>query len=307
MAVFDDNSLTIGKTPLVRISRLGRGLGGRISAKIEGRNPGYSVKCRIGAWMVWDAEERGMLRPGGTIVEPTSGNTGIALAFVAAARGYKLVITMPESMSQERRQLLQAFGAKLVLTPADQGMPGAIEEAQRICRENPAYFLPNQFTNPANPEAHFRTTGPEIWDDLQGEVDAVVIGVGTGGTLTGVARYLKKEKGRAVTIVAVEPAGSAVLSGGRGGSHRIQGIGAGFVPDVLDRSLVDRVETVSDDEAFEMTRRLAREEGLLSGISSGAALAAARRLAAREEFDGKNIVAILPDSGERYLSTTLFA
>ena len=301
MKIYDDNSLSIGRTPLVRLGRLASGLKTeKVYGKIEGRNPAYSVKCRIGASMIWDAEQRGTLRPGGTIIEPTSGNTGIALAFVAAARGYRLLLTMPESMSLERRNVLKAFGAELILTPAATGMP------ERIASENPAYFLPQQFKNPANPEIHFRTTGPEIWDDTEGAIDVLVAGVGTGGTISGVSRYIKQEKGKAIESVAVEPANSPVLSGGQPGPHKIQGIGAGFKPDVLDMSLVDKVEKVTDEEAFETSRRLAREEGLLSGISCGAAAAVALRLAAQDAYENKVIVVVLPDSGERYLSTPLF-
>lgn len=304
MRVFDDNSYSIGNTPLVRLRALGAGLKGVLLAKVEGRNPGYSVKCRIGAAMVWDAEKRDLLAPGGTIVEPTSGNTGIALAFVAAARGYKLILTMPETMSLERRNMLKAFGAQLVLTPGSEGMPGAIREAEGIVAAHPGYYLPNQFRNPANPEIHFKTTGPEIWNDTDGAVDVVVSGVGTGGTITGITRYIKQFK--AIESVAVEPVSSPVLSGGKPGPHKIQGIGAGFKPDTLDLSVVDKVEQVTDEEAFEVARRLAREEGIISGISCGAATAVAMRLAAREEYAGKHIVVILPDSGERYLSTPLF-
>ncbi len=306
MRVFDDNSFSIGNTPLIHLQRLGQGLHASIFAKVEGRNPAYSVKCRIGASMVWDAERRGLLKPGGTIVEPTSGNTGIALAYVSAARGYKLVLTMPETMSLERRQMLKAFGATVVLTPGEQGMPGAIREAEKIVAGNPGFHMPQQFRNPANPAIHFKTTGPEIWNDLDGKVDVFVSGVGTGGTITGVARYFKETEGKPVEIVAVEPATSAVLSGGEPGPHKIQGIGAGFIPEVLDMSLVDKVETVTNEEAFETARRLAREEGLISGISCGAAAAVALRLGGRKEYRGKNIVVILPDSGERYLSTPLF-
>jgi cysteine synthase A len=306
MSVYTDNSFSIGRTPLVQLNKLTQGIkAARVLAKVEGRNPAYSVKCRIGANMIWDAEKRGALRPGGTIVEPTSGNTGIALAFVAAARGYRLVLTMPETMSLERRQMLKALGADLVLTPGALGMPGAIAEAEKIAAENTDYFLPQQFKNPANPEIHFKTTGPEIWDDTDGQVDVFVAGVGTGGTITGVSRYLKG-KGRALTSVAVEPATSPVLSGGAPGKHKIQGIGAGFIPEVLDLKVVDRIETVTDDEAFEVSRRLAKEEGIISGISCGAATAVAVRLALLEEFAGKTIVVLLPDSGERYLSTPLF-
>ncbi len=306
MRFFEDNSFSIGNTPLVHLQRLGKDLNAKIFAKVEGRNPGYSVKCRIGASMVWDAEKRGVLKPGGTIVEPTSGNTGIALAFVAAARGYKLILTMPETMSVERRQVLKAFGALVVLTPGEQGMPGAIRQAETLLQENPQYFMPQQFKNPANPEIHYRTTGPEIWNDLDGKIDVFVAGVGTGGTITGVARYFKKAKRKVVEIVAVEPAASAVLSGGQPGPHKIQGIGAGFVPDVLDLSLIDKIEQVTNEEAFEIARRLARQEGLISGISCGAAASVALRLAERAEYKGKNIVVVLPDSGERYLSTPLF-
>jgi cysteine synthase A len=285
---------------------MGAGLKARVLAKIEGRNPAYSVKCRIGASMIWDAEQRGILEKGGTIVEPTSGNTGIALAFVSAARGYKLILTMPETMSMERRQMLKAFGAELVLTPGEKGMPGAIAEAERIATENPEYFMPHQFKNPANPRIHFETTGPEIWNDTDGAVDVLVCGVGTGGTITGVSRYLKKEKHKAIISVAVEPVNSAVLSGGKPGPHKIQGIGAGFTPDILDLDLVDRIELVTDEEAMTTARRLALEEGIICGISCGAAAAVAMRLAALDEFAGKTIVTILPDSGERYLSTPLF-
>lgn len=306
MRVFEDNSFSIGNTPLVHLQRLGKGLKAAVFGKVESRNPGYSVKCRIGASMVWDAEKRGLLKPGGTIVEPTSGNTGIALAFVAAARGYKLILTMPETMSIERRQMLKAFGAELVLTPGDQGMPGAIREAEGIIEANPGYFMPQQFRNPANPEVHFQTTGPEIWNDLDGQVDVFVSGVGTGGTITGVTRYFKETQGKTVESVAVEPAASPVLSGGEPGPHKIQGIGAGFVPEVLDMSLIDKVEQVTNEEAFETARRLAREEGIICGISCGAATAVALRLAGSKEYAKKNIVVVLPDSGERYLSTPLF-
>ncbi len=305
MRVYEDNSFSIGRTPLVRLSKLAQGLKTeRVYGKVEGRNPGYSVKCRIGASMIWDAESRGVLRPGGTIVEPTSGNTGIALAFVAAARGYRLILTMPETMSIERRAMLKAYGAELILTPGTKGMPGAILEAERIAAENPEYYLPQQFKNPANPAIHFKTTGPEIWEDTEGAIDVLVSGVGTGGTITGISRYIKQFK--AIESVAVEPLNSPVLSGGKPGPHKIQGIGAGFKPDVLDLSLVDKVAQVSDEEAFETARRLAKEEGIISGISCGAAAAVALRLAAQEEYKDKLIVVILPDSGERYLSTPLF-
>lgn len=307
MPVFEDNSRSIGNTPLVKLHKLAAGLKtDKVYAKIEGRNPAYSVKCRIGAAMIWDAEERGILTPGGTIVEPTSGNTGIALAFVAAARGYKLVLTMPETMSLERRSMLKAFGADLVLTPGDKGMPGAIAEAERIAAENPDYFLPQQFKNPANPAIHRKTTGPEIWNDTDGAIDVFVAGVGTGGTITGVSQYIKQDKGKAIESVAVEPENSPVLSGGSPGKHKVQGIGAGFIPDILDMSLVDKVEKISDDEAFETARRLAREEGIICGISCGAAAAVALRLAGQDAYAGKTIVVVLPDSGERYLSTPLF-
>jgi len=306
MRVYRDASESIGNTPLVELHNLAKGLKARVFGKIEGRNPAYSVKCRIGANMVWDAEKRGILKPGGVIVEPTSGNTGIALAFVAAARGYKLILTMPETYSLERRNMLKAYGAQLILTPAEAGMPGAIREAERIVKENKSYFLPQQFKNPANPEIHFKTTGPEIWNDTDGTIDVFVSGVGTGGTITGVGRYLKHERKKNVETIAVEPEESPVLSGKDPGPHRIQGIGAGFKPDILDMSVVDRIELVSGDEAFEVARRLAREEGLISGISCGAAAAVALRLAARPDYAGKNIVVILPDSGERYLSTPLF-
>jgi cysteine synthase A len=304
MRVYEDASFSIGNTPLVSLLKLGVGLKAKVVAKVEGRNPGYSVKCRIGAAMIWDAEKRGLIKPGGTIIEPTSGNTGIALAFVSAARGYKLILTMPETMSIERRSMLKAYGAQLILTPGSEGMPGAIHEAERIAAENPDYFLPQQFKNPANPEIHFKTTGPEIWNDTDGAIDVLVSGVGTGGTISGVSRYIKQFK--KIESVAVEPATSAVLSGGKPGPHKIQGIGAGFKPDVLDLSLVDRIELVTNEESFEIARRLTREEGIISGISCGAATAVALRLAAQDQYEGKTIVVILPDSGERYLSTPLF-
>jgi cysteine synthase A len=305
MAKFDDNSYSIGRSPLVRINRLAKGLKATVLAKIEGRNPAYSVKCRIGSAMIWDAEKSGKLKPGGAVVEPTSGNTGIALAFVCAARGYPLTLTMPDTMSLERRMMLRAYGAKLVLTPGAEGMKGAIAKAEEIAAAEKA-FIPQQFKNPANPEIHFKTTGPEIWEDTEGKVDILVSGVGTGGTITGVSRYIKKEKKHPLHSIAVEPANSPVLAGGAPGKHKIQGIGAGFVPDILDMSLVDEVISVTDDEAFEMAPRLAKEEGIISGISSGAAVAVALKVAARPQSAGKTIVVVLPDSGERYLSTPLF-
>jgi cysteine synthase A len=310
---FSDNSLSIGKTPLVKLNRITDGAGATVLAKVEGRNPAYSVKCRIGAAMVWDAEKKGLLGPGKTIVEPTSGNTGIALAFVAAARGYGIILTMPETMSVERRQVLKAFGAKLVLTEGAKGMKGAIAKAEEIAASDPFnYFMPQQFKNPANPLVHETTTGPEIWEATDGGIDVLVSGVGTGGTITGIARFIKNTKGKKILSVAVEPVHSPVITQQRSGQplvpgpHKIQGIGAGFIPDVLDLSLIDRVETVSNDEAIAFARRLAREEGLLSGISCGAAAAAAVRLAKLPEFAGKTIVVILPDAGERYLTTALF-
>jgi len=310
---FEDNSKSIGRTPLVRLNRITDGAGATVLAKIEGRNPAYSVKCRIGASMVWDAEKKGLLGKGKEIVEPTSGNTGIALAFVAAARGIPLTLTMPETMSIERRKLLVAYGAKLVLTEGAKGMPGAIAKAEEIAASDPSrYVLLQQFKNPANPAIHEATTGPEIWDDTEGQIDVLVAGVGTGGTITGVTRYLKKTKGKAITSVAVEPEASPVLTQKRAGEplkpapHKIQGIGAGFVPDNLDLDLVDVIERVSNEEAIETARRLAREEGILCGISCGAAAAAAVRLAKDPAYAGKTIVVILPDSGERYLSTALF-
>ncbi|WP_437682110.1 cysteine synthase A [Sorangium sp. So ce131] len=310
---FEDNAEAIGRTPLVRLRRVLDGASALVLAKIEGRNPGYSVKCRLGAAMVWDAEKRGLLRPGKEIVEPTSGNTGIALAFVAAARGYPLTLTMPETMSIERRKLLVAYGANLVLTEGPRGMSGAVAKAEEIAASNPdRYVLLQQFKNPANAAIHESTTGPEIWEDTAGKIDILVSGVGTGGTITGVSRFIKHRKGKAITSVAVEPAHSPVLTQTRAGEplkpgpHKIQGIGAGFVPDVLDLSIVDEVEQVTNDEAIAFARRLTREEGILSGISSGAAAAVAARIAKRKENEGKTIVVVLPDSGERYLSTSLF-
>ncbi|REJ97279.1 MAG: cysteine synthase A [Planctomycetota bacterium] len=305
MPTYSDNSESIGRTPLVKINRLTEGLKATVLAKIEGRNPAYSVKCRIGAAMIWDAEKTGKLKPGMHVVEPTSGNTGIALAFVCAARGYPLTLTMPDTMSVERRMMLKAFGANLVLTPGADGMKGAINKAAELA-ENPEYYMPQQFKNPANPEIHFKTTGPEIWDDTDGGVDVFVAGVGTGGTITGVTRYIKQEKGKAIKSIAVEPAGSPVLSGGSPGKHKIQGIGAGFVPDILDMSLVDEVVQVTDEEAMELAPRIAKEEGIICGISCGANMAAALKVAVRPESEGKTIVVVLPDSGERYLSTPMF-
>ena len=305
MPIFKDNPDSIGRTPLVKINRLAKGAKATILAKIEGRNPAYSVKCRIGAAMIWDAEKRGVLKPGMHVVEPTSGNTGIALAYVCAARGYALTLTMPDTMSMERRMMLKAYGANLILTPGAEGMKGAIAKAEEISKD-PTYFIPQQFKNPANPEIHFKTTGPEIWEDTGGKVDILISGVGTGGTITGVSRYIKLEKKHPLKSIAVEPTNSPVLAGGKPGKHRIQGIGAGFVPDVLDMKLVDEVVSVTDEEAFEMAPRLAKEEGIISGISCGAAMAAALKYAAREECEGKTMVVILPDSGERYLSTPLF-
>jgi cysteine synthase A len=309
---FEDNAQSIGRTPLVRLNRVVDRSKARVLAKVEGRNPAYSVKCRIGAAMVWDAEKRGVLAPGKELIEATSGNTGIALAFVAAARGYPLTLTMPETMSLERRKLLIAYGAKLVLTPGPKGMSGAIAKAEEIAASDQRYVLLQQFKNPANPAIHETTTGPEIWNDTDGEVDIFVSGVGTGGTITGVSRHLKHTRNRSVLTVAVEPLESPVLTQKRAGQpltpapHKIQGIGAGFVPDVLDLSLVDLIERVTDEEAIEFARRLAQEEGILSGISSGAAVAVASRLASRPEHEGKTIVVVLPDSGERYLSSVLF-
>ena len=311
--IYADNSQSIGNTPLIKLNHVTAGAKATVLAKIEGRNPAYSVKCRIGAAMIWDAEEKGLLKPGVEIIEPTSGNTGIALAYVAAARGYKLTLTMPETMSIERRKVLAAFGANLILTPGAEGMKGAINKAEAIAASDPQkYFLPQQFKNPANPAIHEKTTGPEIWNDTEGAIDVLVAGVGTGGTISGISRYIKKKMGKKIISVAVEPKESAVISQKlagedlKPGPHKIQGIGAGFIPDTLDLSIVDRVEQVDSAEAIEYARRLAREEGILVGISCGAATAAAVRLAKREEFAGKIIVVILPDAGERYLSTVLF-
>ncbi|ACY52314.1 MULTISPECIES: cysteine synthase A [Vibrio] len=309
--IYEDNSLTIGNTPLVRLNKVSKG---KVLAKIEARNPSFSVKCRIGANMIWEAEKAGLLKPGVELVEPTSGNTGVALAFVAAARGYKLTLTMPESMSLERRKLLKALGANLELTEAAKGMKGAIAKAEEIVASNPEkYLLLQQFDNPANPEIHEKTTGPEIWEATDGEIDVFVAGVGTGGTITGTSRYIKGEKGKAITSVAVEPAESPVIAQALAGEeiqpapHKIQGIGAGFIPGNLDLDIIDRVEQVTSEEAIEMARRLMEEEGILAGISSGAAVVAANRLAELPEFEGKTIVTVLPSSGERYLSTALFA
>jgi cysteine synthase A len=313
LRVYDDNSLSIGHTPLVRLNRLTDGGKAVIFAKIEGRNPAYSVKCRIGAAMVWDAEKRGVLQPGKALIEPTSGNTGIALAFVAAARGYPITLTMPETMSIERRKVLKALGADLVLTAGPDGMAGSISKAEEILASDPhRWVMLQQFKNPANPEIHFRTTGPEIWEDTGGAVDVFVSAIGTGGTITGVSRYLKGQQGKNILSVGIEPAGSPVITqslAGRPlkpGPHKIQGIGAGFIPDTLDLSVVDRVELVTNEEAIDVARRLAKEEGILAGISSGAAAAVAVRLGKMPEFEGKTIVTVLPDAAERYLSTLLF-
>ena len=312
--VYADNSQAIGNTPLVRLNHVTKGCKATVLAKVEGRNPAYSVKCRIGANMIWDAEKRGVLSEGKTIVEPTSGNTGIALAFTAAARGYKLILTMPESMSIERRRVMAVLGAELILTEAGKGMPGAIAKAKEIADSDPSkYFMPGQFENPANPEIHEKTTGPEIWNDCDGAIDVFVAGVGTGGTITGVSRYIKNAKGKAITSVAVEPSHSPVITQTMNGEalkpgpHKIQGIGAGFIPKNLDLSVVDRVEQVTNEESIAMALRLAQEEGLLVGISCGAAAAAAIRLAQQDEFAGKTIVVVLPDLAERYLSSVMFA
>ena len=311
--MYEDNSQSIGNTPLVRLNHVSDGARGTVLAKIEGRNPAYSVKCRIGAGMIWDAEERGVLKPGVEIIEPTSGNTGIALAYVAAARGYRLTLTMPETMSIERRRILAALGANLILTPGAEGMKGAISRAEEIAASDPErYFIPQQFKNPANPAIHEKTTGPEIWNDTDGGVDVLVAGVGTGGTITGTSRYIKNTKGKQIISVAVEPRESPVISQKlaaeelKPAPHKVQGIGAGFIPDTLDLSVVDRVEQVESGEAIEFARRLAQEEGILVWISSGAAGVAAVRLARLDEFAGKTIVVIFPDLAERYLSTPLF-
>jgi cysteine synthase A len=311
--LFADNSLSIGRTPLVRLNRVVDGAPAVVLAKVEGRNPSYSVKCRIGAAMIWDAEQRGVLTPGKELIEPTSGNTGIALAFVAAARGYKVTLLMPETMSLERRKLVRALGAKLILTSGGEGMVAAMKRAEEIAASDSGHFvLLQQFRNPANPEIHFRTTGPEIWEDTEGDVDVLVAGIGTGGTISGVSRYFKCERHKSIISVGVEPAGSPViaqtLAGQRPcpGPHAIQGLGAGFVPDTLDLKMLDRVLQATDEESTEMARRLAREEGILCGISSGAAVAVAARIAREAEMEGKTIVVVLPDAGERYLSSPLF-
>jgi len=311
--IYSDNSQSIGNTPLVRLNRVTRGAKATVLAKVEGRNPAYSVKCRIGAAMIWDAERRGVLKPGVEIVEPTSGNTGIALAYVAAARGYALTLTMPETMSIERRRVLAAFGANLILTPGAEGMTGAIRRAEQLAASDARrYFLPQQFKNPANPAIHEKTTGPEIWADTDGAIDVLVAGVGTGGTISGISRHIKRACGKKILSVAVEPRESPVLSQHLAGMelkpapHKIQGIGAGFIPETLDLQMVDRVEQIDSAAAIEFARRLAREEGMLAGISCGAAAAVAVRLAQQDEFAGKTIVVILPDAGERYLSTPLF-
>jgi cysteine synthase A len=310
---YQDNSFSIGRTPLVKLNRVTDGAKATVLAKVEGRNPGYSVKCRIGASMIWDAEERGVLKPGKELVEPTSGNTGIALAFVAAARGYPVTLTMPETMSLERRKVLKALGANLILTDGAQGMKASIVKAEELVASDPErYVMLQQFKNPANPAIHFRTTGPEIWEDTNGGIDVFVSGVGTGGTITGVSRYVKYEKKRPLISIAVEPTPSPVISQAlngeplKPGPHKIQGIGAGFIPEILDLSIIDRVELVTNEESIEMARRLSREEGILSGISCGAAVAAAVRIAKEPAMKNKLIVTVLPDSGERYLSSPLF-
>ncbi len=311
--IFSDNSQSIGNTPLIRLNKVTRGAQATVLAKVEARNPAYSIKCRIGANMIWDAEKRNILRPGVEIIEPTSGNTGIALAYVAAARDYTLTLTMPETMSIERRRVLAALGATLILTPGAEGMKGAINRAEEMAAAEPQrYFLPQQFKNPANPQIHELTTGPEIWNDTDGGIDLLVSGVGTGGTISGISRYIKQQMGKQIVSVAVEPSESPVITQHLAGQplqaapHKIQGIGAGFIPDTLDVSIIDRVELVESGEAIEFARRLAREEGLLVGISSGAAAAAAVKLAALDQYAGKTIVVILPDGAERYLSTPLF-
>ena len=311
--IYEDNSFAIGHTPLVKLNSITKNAKATVLAKIEGRNPAYSVKCRIGANMIWDAEKKGLLNKDKVIIEPTSGNTGIALAYTAAARGYKLILTMPESMSIERRRMMAVLGAELILTEAAKGMPGAIAKAKEIADSDPKkYFMPGQFDNPANPEIHFKTTGPEIWDDTDGQIDVLVSGVGTGGTITGVSRFIKQEKNHSLLSVAVEPTHSPVITQTlngeevKPGPHKIQGIGAGFIPKNLDLSVVDQVEQVSNDESIAMALRLAQEEGLLVGISCGAAAAVAARLAEKEEFSGKTIVVVLPDLAERYISSVMF-
>ncbi len=311
--IYEDNSFAIGHTPLVKLNSITKNAKATVLAKIEGRNPAYSVKCRIGANMIWDAEKKGLLNKDKVIIEPTSGNTGIALAYTAAARGYKLILTMPESMSIERRRMMAVLGAELILTEAAKGMPGAIAKAKEIANSDPQkYFMPGQFDNPANPEIHFKTTGPEIWDDTDGQIDVLVSGVGTGGTITGVSRFIKQEKNHSLLSVAVEPTHSPVITQTlngeevKPGPHKIQGIGAGFIPKNLDLSVVDQVEQVSNDESISMALRLAQEEGLLVGISCGAAAAVALRLAEKEEFSGKTIVVVLPDLAERYISSVMF-
>ena len=311
--IYEDNSFAIGHTPLVKLNSITKNAKATVLAKVEGRNPAYSVKCRIGANMIWDAEKKGLLNKDKVIIEPTSGNTGIALAYTAAARGYKLILTMPESMSIERRRMMAVLGAELILTEAAKGMPGAIAKAKEIASSDPQkYFMPGQFDNPANPEIHFKTTGPEIWDDTDGQIDVLVSGVGTGGTITGVSRFIKQEKNHSLLSVAVEPTHSPVITQTlngeevKPGPHKIQGIGAGFIPKNLDLSVVDQVEQVSNDESIAMALRLAQEEGLLVGISCGAAAAVALRLAEKEEFSGKTIVVVLPDLAERYISSVMF-
>lgn len=310
---YKDNSLSIGRTPLVKLNRVTEGAHATVLAKIEGRNPAYSVKDRIGAAMIWDAEKRGVLRPGKELIEPTSGNTGIALAFVAAARGYAITLIMPDTFSIERRRILKAFGANLILTEGAAGMQGSISKAEQMVASDPERFLLlQQFQNPANPEVHFTTTGPEIWEDTQGAIDVLVSGVGTGGTISGISRFIKTVQKKRIVSIAVEPVGSPVITQKlkgqalKPGPHKIQGIGAGFIPGTLDLSMVDRVEQVTNEESIEMARRLAKEEGILAGISCGAAVAAAVRIAREPEMQGKTLVTILPDSGERYLSTPLF-
>lgn len=313
MNYFEDNSLSIGNTPLIKLNKVVDADSALVLAKIEGRNPAYSVKCRIGAAMIWEAEKQGLLKPGMAVVEPTSGNTGIALAFVCASRGYDITLVMPDTMSLERRKVLKALGAKLVLTEGAKGMPGAIARAEEIMAQDPDhYYLPQQFKNPANPDIHEKTTGPEIWDATDGKVDVLISGVGTGGTITGISRYIKNTCGKDILSIAVEPTASPVITQAMAGEeltpgpHKIQGIGAGFIPDALDLSVVDRVEQVENEEAIEFARRLATEEGILSGLSCGAAAAVAARLSRQPEFAGKTIVVIMPDSGERYLSSILF-